>query len=413
MTATDKDTLKGYFNTGDIPTEAQFSTLIDSFPRTFCPVDFGAAGDGVTDDSAAFTALKTAVESNGGGIIDGQGLTYVVTTTGIRDFQQYTNINYAVWLDSDNVHIRNMTLKLAVVPIMTVSDAFSMLVIGNGVTQRYNCSVRDIKLDATDLTDEEIATLDDGPSQESTLGLFNLANFIVENVYIPKGWGNNGSLTVGLFSEHGVVRNVRIDDSTRSGLWCDGLQYSWIENNYLANVGIHGIILAPNADNARECLNLYVARNYIQGIVSTGSVGIACNSGLQNSTIESNIIDISGANSIHGIRMTSASTAGRKYISQYNRIINNHLIGSSGTTFAISLRGVDVGTYDGTADEVNFNVVANNSNKGFTYETYLEESAQDNIIINNYGLGAAWNVTTKAGVTTATGNLTTPNYEVT
>lgn len=32
MAAQDRTTLKGYFNTGDVPTEAQFANLIDSFP---------------------------------------------------------------------------------------------------------------------------------------------------------------------------------------------------------------------------------------------------------------------------------------------------------------------------------------------------------------------------------------------
>lgn len=43
--------LKGYFNTGDIPTEAQFSDLIDSFPNT-------------SDDGTAVTLTATQTLTN-------------------------------------------------------------------------------------------------------------------------------------------------------------------------------------------------------------------------------------------------------------------------------------------------------------------------------------------------------------
>lgn len=56
MTQRSKTTLQSYFQTGDRPTQAQFTDLIDSF-QGFAGVsvlDYGAVGDGVTDDTEAF-----------------------------------------------------------------------------------------------------------------------------------------------------------------------------------------------------------------------------------------------------------------------------------------------------------------------------------------------------------------------
>ena len=52
MSATSKSDLKGYFNTGDKPTEAQFENLIDSFAQ-IAAVPVGTAGTVLVDDTAA------------------------------------------------------------------------------------------------------------------------------------------------------------------------------------------------------------------------------------------------------------------------------------------------------------------------------------------------------------------------
>ena len=57
MTAQSKTTLKGYFNTGDIPTEAQFANLIDSFPQG----DVTPTLEELTASSFVFAAISSTI----------------------------------------------------------------------------------------------------------------------------------------------------------------------------------------------------------------------------------------------------------------------------------------------------------------------------------------------------------------
>jgi hypothetical protein len=65
VTAQTAATLKGYFNSGDIPTEGNFADLVDSLPTDTNVQAYGAVGDGSHDDTAAIQAAIDACAAGG------------------------------------------------------------------------------------------------------------------------------------------------------------------------------------------------------------------------------------------------------------------------------------------------------------------------------------------------------------
>lgn len=70
MAATTDVILKSFFETGDIPTSSQYQDLIDSklnlrSIKVFSVRDYGATGDGITDDSGAISAALAAAGTTG------------------------------------------------------------------------------------------------------------------------------------------------------------------------------------------------------------------------------------------------------------------------------------------------------------------------------------------------------------
>lgn len=133
-------------------------TLAEKIEESRTPLDFGAVGDGVTNDLAA---IKAALES--GYIIDGLGLTYAINgtcaPTSINEFHNATlfqigdnsttNIQTLKLVDLSNFNLNNITINMGTnVTTLFTDDANSGLYVGgsNYLTRITNFTLTNIKV---------------------------------------------------------------------------------------------------------------------------------------------------------------------------------------------------------------------------------------------------------------------------
>ena len=121
MSIKERTQLKEYFNTGDVPTESQFSDLIDSYQRqiTFDVMDYGAIGDGVNDDTQQIQAAIDAASVNGGIVLFPSGV---------------FNILGPINILSSNVSLIGQGAGATTIRAANAKEDIAMIVIGDNIT---------------------------------------------------------------------------------------------------------------------------------------------------------------------------------------------------------------------------------------------------------------------------------------
>lgn len=251
MTVQTKAILKSYFNTGDIPTEANFTALVDTIGQVTLTVAASNASDGSkgradyvcdgTNDEVEIQAAIDALPVSGGIVHLTEGL---FTCSKVGTHGTTPNAGYCILIDAADVPLIlegagwATTIKLA-----NNQDANTILlyVRGESGAERNNPTViRDLKIDGnktnqinawTDYADLEFAYAND---------------IIVQGCYLTDG--NWASARVYLSSERAYFLNNYFALSAKNGLRTEN-RFTVISGNYFKTSGVGTCLgLATNSD---------------------------------------------------------------------------------------------------------------------------------------------------------------------
>lgn len=403
MSAVDKSILKTYFNTGDKPTEAQFSELIDSALMSFCPDDYGAVGDGSTDDTVAVQdTIDAAAQHTAANIILRKA--YNIKMVGIRDFQQYTNINYSLWINNDNLHIYGPGRLIITNAAKFGVGSVAFIAFGNGDAEIKNVGMHGVTIDASGLSAGDLLALSGSGTVGGTIGVHNVNGFHFTRNIVYTGFGINGAIDAITFTKNAYILYNEFRDSYKTSIRLDGIVDSHIIGNRVFDSGNVGIQLATNGDNLQPPTGNVVALNNIDRTIgfcialTGGADNLIAGNKLRKGLSEACVYLVSG-------KVTPA-----EYDNKFNKVSGNqfyHIGGQGG--IGLKLQGDDTSFFDGSPEYVRNNVISENTFIDLTTGVYLMESSINNKIINNYFDNCAADIGDD-GSESITGNITTPNY---
>ena len=320
--------------------------------------DFGAVGDGVTDDTAAIQAAIDAVNAVGGGIVSVPQGTYMINAG------TFVNMKTNVTLFIDRgAELKAITNNYAVYSVIRGTNVNNWSVIGNGK-----------------ITGER--TTHTGATGEGgeCITVFGCENFIIDGLTIQDGWGDGiyigGNATVNQ-SRSFTIQNCYLNNNRRNNISVTAGRDFSIINNRITNANgtlpEAGIDLEPNPSDAWDVEDCIVSNNVVWANLGSG---ITCSAIYHGNTIISNNVVHGNGTSGTGIGDGIAASN-----SQAPVIITDNLCFEN-VRYGIRLSGAS--SFDQFNSSINGNTVHNNGEDGILIRSNIQAcSVTGNIVYEN------------------------------
>jgi hypothetical protein len=346
-------------------TGAQTRSVEAKLQESVSVKDFGAVGDGVTDDTAA---IQAAIDATGGGLFFPEG-TYAVTPV--------SGQNYCLLIDAKTIHLygNNSTISMATTDVkqaLRIQDSNNFVVSGlSFVGSGTNGS--------------------DGG--QGLLQLYQCDNVVIENCIIKNS--NCDGLAMALCLNI-TVSNCIFDNCSKSSLYLNQSTGASLSGNIIKNIGGHlvsstivgaGVQISGNTDCS------VIGNSIIDGL----GMGILCNQSgttapkrniISGNTVKG-ITNPTNINVSSGIRLSNSATDKAcatvvegnfaQGCSIYNFYIENHNGAkiSDNTSVESDRSGFVISTASDVTFQNNTAINTNTSNTSGQHAFYLINSASN------------------------------------
>ena len=389
------------------------------------PEAYGAAGDGIANDTAKVQAALDAATAAGGGTVKlDRTYGYTKTAEAPSPVGPYP-VSYGLWLNSSNVIIDgggNGVLKLLSMP--TFTNPFIGFLIGNGGfsgsfpsggwdwleangTWTSHVTFKDISFNHSVLTDANLLTLTTG-SFNSVLAMIFCEDSLISGVTIDRAWGSTGGITL-----HGSSRRCTVDHCTitltqKLGFHFDGpsdCSFSdLIVAGFLVTTAELGIMLACNTDYRHDSTRCIINHCTLSGVhTGIGTTGF-------DHTISNNTIHLKDDSTVHigvdkriGDTSLMADDAGRLTVT--GNTVDHASLPRKGWAFHTS--GKNATIFDGLPRIISHCTITGNTITNTDYGYVIDKQSQYNTFQYNTLNNAAISVDISSG--TAIENIVSPN----
>lgn len=270
--------------------------------------EYGAVGDGVTDDRIAIQKAIDAVHKAGGGTVYFPEGTYSITCPVKESKQAYYTIIASQIILKDNVTLRGESMYKSIIKVAKYQGAWDCLFMADKLR---NIAMRDLCIDVDGETNPIVTDSDDG-----TPGYYHTPVYLTDckDIYIERCRFTNLSSVWAIFARQGVV-NLVIDQCIFDNVG------GWTENDW-----DHSCV---RIDGAGPCV---FSNNTISSRFGAGTLGARTAVEIHGSNHKFINNTISGFR--YGVNICSGGDGREEKASIHQNYINNKMV-NVGVGFAI------------------------------------------------------------------------------